>query len=211
MQVYNVTDERFSAYGRVLQGYDFEELFGELAKLDVPDVGIVYEASVPSLEKCAVHKTCFSNGFGGMPIEIGYVGGSNRVLNCLEYHKSSEFNIAMDDVILVLGKQTDIIGGVFDTANCEAFLLPAGVGVELYATTLHYAPMNVADKSYRVVCVLPLGTNGPKPEMKRLSQEDDFCAGSNKWLLAHYDSEDAKNGAHVGLKGENISFEMLNI
>ena len=26
----------------------------------------------------------------------------------------------------------------------------------------------------------------------------------NKWLLAHPDSDEAKNGAHIGLTGENI-------
>ena len=26
----------------------------------------------------------------------------------------------------------------------------------------------------------------------------------NKWLLAHPESDEAKGGAHIGLKGENI-------
>lgn len=211
MRVYHVNEEPFSKYGQVLQGYDFTGLLDALSALSVPEEGIVYEPSIPSLEKSSAKETCFLNGFGGMPIQIGYVGGNNRVLNCLEYHKSSEFNIALDDVILVLGQQTDIQNGVFDTANCEAFLLPAGMGVELYATTLHYAPMNVAEESYRVACVLPLGTNGPKPDIKVLSQEDRFCAGANKWLLAHVASEDAQKGATVGLKGENITFETLKL
>jgi len=206
MKLYRVTDEAFSEYGQVLEGYDFKELFEKLSALPVPEEGIVYEASVPKLEACNVKDMCHTRGFGGMPVQLGYVGGNNRVLNCLEYHKSSEFNIALNDVVLVLGKQTDIKDGKLNTATCKAFLLPAGVGVELYATTLHYAPMNVAKESYRVVCVLPLGTNGAKPEIETLTYEDRMCAGANKWLLTHKDS--GENG-YIGLTGENISFDML--
>jgi hypothetical protein len=150
-------------------------------------------------------------GFGGMPIQIGYVGGNNKILNCLEYHKSSEFNIALDDVILVLGRQAEIVNDAFDTGLCKAFLVPAGCGVELFATTLHYAPMNVSDKGYRVACVLPLGTNGAKPDLAIVDEQDKACAGSNKWLFAHPDSEDGKKGAYIGLKGKNISFNDLKL
>ena len=145
-----------------------------------------------------------------MPIQVGYVGGNNRVLNCLEYHKSSEFNIALDDVVLVLGLQPEITGGMYDTANCKAFLVKAGTGVELYGTTLHYAPMNVSGDGYRVVCVLPRGTNYEKPDFKGVNAEDAMCAGSNKWLMAHAESDEAQKGMYVGLTGENISFAMLS-
>ncbi len=209
MKVYHVTDKAFQEYGQVLEGYDFSELLNTLSKLPVPENGIVYQASVPALENCGIKEACQNNGFGGMPIQLGYVGGNNKILNCLEYHKSSEWNVALNDVILVIAKQTEIQDGKLDTACTKAFLLPAGVGVELYATTLHYAPMNVKEESYRVVCALPLGTNGAKPEMEIRSLEDKMCAGSNKWLMAHKDSQDAQNGAYVGLVGENISFDAL--
>lgn len=210
MKIFKVTDNEFKEYGQVLDSYDFSELFGALSKLSIPEDGITYEASVKSLEDCSVFDKIIKNGFGGMPVQIGYVGGNNKILNCLEYHKSSEFNIALDDVVLVLGRQPEIDDGKFDTSLCKAFLVPAGVGVELYGTTLHYAPMNVSDEGYRVACVLPRGTNGPKPEITVENIEDKFCAGSNKWLLAHPDSDDAKGGAYVGLSGENITFDKLD-
>ena len=31
----------------------------------------------------------------------------------------------------------------------------------------------------------------------------------NKWLLAHAESSEAKDGAHIGLKGENIDIANL--
>lgn len=132
MKVYKITDKEFSEYGIVLQGYDFNRFFKALSTLEIPDEGIVYEPSVEVLEKDEEFSKMRDRGFGGMPIQIGYVGGNNKILNCLEYHKSSEFNIALDDVVLVLGKQTEMNGNTFDTSLCKAFLVPAGVSVELF-------------------------------------------------------------------------------
>ncbi len=208
MKVYNVTDSEFMPYGQILENYDFSKVFEAAKNLPVPNDAIVYEAAVPILEKCKI-KTLFQNrGFGGMEIQIGYVGGVNRVLNCLEYHKSSEFNIALDDVILVLGLESQIEEGRFSTDKCKAFYIPKGVGVELFGTTLHYAPMNVFE-NYRVLCVLPKGTNGEKPDFEATNSEDKMCFGNNKWLMCHPDSPDAKNGTYQGLKGKNITFSDL--
>lgn len=41
----------------------------------------------------------------------------------------------------------------------EAFRIPSGTAVELYATTLHYAPCNASDGGFLVAVVLPKGTN----------------------------------------------------
>ena len=210
MKIYNVTDKEFKAYGQVLEGYDFSGILEKLKALPIPETGIVYEASVEALENEPEKAVMENRGFGGMPIQVGYVGGNNRVLNCLEYHKSSEFNIALDDVVLVLGLQPEISDGMYDTANCKAFLVKAGTGVELYGTTLHYAPMNVSGDGYRVICVLPRGTNYEKPDFKGVNAEDAMCAGSNKWLMAHAESDEAQKGMYVGLTGENISFAMLS-
>lgn len=56
MKVYNVTDNEFKSYGRILENYDFNEIFEEAKKLPITDNEIVYEASLPSLEKCQVKK-----------------------------------------------------------------------------------------------------------------------------------------------------------
>lgn len=211
LNVYPITGPEFAWYGQVLTGYDLHSFLESLSALDIPEDGIIYKASVEALEKQDVCSEMRDRGFGGMPIQIGYVGGNNKILNCLEYHKSSEFNIALDDVILVLGVQSEIENGTFDTALCRAFLVPAGCGVELYATTLHYAHMNVREAGYRVACVLPRGTNYAKPSIAIRNDEDKMCAGSNKWLMAHKDSSEAKEGSYIGLIGENITFDMLKI
>ncbi len=77
--------------------------------------------------------------------------------------------------------------------------------MELYATTLHYAPCHTDPaKGFRVLVVLPKGTNTAKPDFKPESQEDKMLWANNKWLLAHPESAEAKDGAWRGLTGPNI-------
>lgn len=211
MKVYNIYDDNFRKYGCVLSGYDYTELFKNLSKIPIPKIGIEYVASEKNLETCPAAKEMEIRGFGAYPVQLGYVSGKVDALNCLEYHKSSEYNIPMNDVILLLGMEQDIINGQFDSAKCEAFYIPGGIGVELYATTLHYAPLNVDEHGYRMICVLPRGTNSAKIAFREKNTEDHMCLGINKWLLAHKDSAEAQNGAYIGITGHNITFKDLEI
>ncbi len=207
MKVQKVTDSSFSKYGKVLSGYGFEKLLDTVRECsEKPSEGTIYVPSDETLEACEVYEDLRDRAYGGMPIQIGYCNGNNHRLNCLEYHRDSEVDIAADDVILLLGRQEDIQDGVYDTSKVEAFLLPAGVAVELYATTLHYAPCNGEGKDgFRVIIVLPKGTNTDMPKFTIGCEEDRWMTARNKWLLAHPDAPEAQNGAHVGLIGENIS------
>ncbi len=209
LKVYSVTSKEFADYGKVLDGYDYKELFDILGKVEIPKEGIDYVASVEELEKCDSAKEMQTRGFSSYPVQLGYVTGVNTSMNCLEYHKSSEYNIASDDIILILGKVQEIENGKYNSNNCKAFFVPKGVGVELYATTLHYAPFSVNEDGYRVICVLPKGTNGAKVSFEEKNFEDKMCLGVNKWLLAHEDASEVKDGAYVGIEGENIKFEDL--
>ena len=139
-----------------------------------------------------------------MPIQIGFCNGNNYKLNALEYHRSSEIDVAASDLILLLGWQQDIEEGyTYDTSKVEAFLLPKGVGVELYATTLHYAPCNSTEEGFRCAIVLPDGTNLPLDENHCAGGEDALITAKNKWLIGHAEGG-LPEGCHIGLKGENI-------
>ena len=143
--------------------------------------------------------------FGGMPVQLGWCNGHNTKLNCLEYHRDSEFNLGTEDFILLLAKMDDITDGKLDTAKLKAFRAPAGTLVEVYATTLHYAPCHVDPaKGFRVLVALPKGTNTAKPDIQNNGGDDPLLWACNKWLLAHSESAEAKNGAAVALRGENI-------
>ena len=77
--------------------------------------------------------------------------------------------------------------------------------IEVYATTLHYAPCSAdIEKGFRVAVVLPYGTNTEKPEIEIKNEEDKWLMARNKWLIAHPDTAEAKAGAYVGLTGKNI-------
>lgn len=203
MNIQNVCDPSFRSYGKVLEGYDVSKLIKEMEHTPLPD-DVIYTPSVESLESLAVAKEFEQFGFGGLPIQIGYCNGNNHTLNALEYHRSSEINVAVTDFVLLIGKQQDINADfTYDTTRVEAFLVPAGTVVEVYATTLHYAPCNVNEGGFRCVVILPKGTNTeltlPAPEQG----EGSLMTAKNKWLIAH--PEAGIEGAYAGLKGENIT------
>lgn len=92
----------------------------------------------------------FGIAYGEMPVQIGYCNGHNSKLNALEYHRDSEINVAATDMILMLGLLTDVEKDhTYDTSKVKAFLVPAGTAVEVYATTLHYAPCGVDGKGFQ--------------------------------------------------------------
>ena len=204
MRLLNVHDPIFSQYGQVLEGYDLTGFLEKLGATPVTD-GVVYVASDAALESDGLFAELRDRYYGGMPIQIGYCNGVNTKLNCLEYHRDSEVNIAFSDCILLLARQEQIRGGMLDTSEVVAFLLPAGTAVELFATALHYAPCSAkSGEHFRVAVVLPLGTNTEKPCFEAKSHEDKLMTARNKWLLAHPDSPEAQSGAVVGLTGPNI-------
>ena len=82
--------------------------------------------------------------------------------------------------------------------------------MEVYATTLHYAPCHLDEaKGFRVMVALPMGTNTEKPVMKAQTAEDRRLWAKNKWLLAHPESQEAQSGAYIGLTGKNIDLRDL--
>lgn len=203
MQIYQVTDEKFRKYGKVVTNVDFTELVEVLATTPVTDE-VAYEPSVDILEATSAFKQLTEITYGEMPIQIGYCNGNNYMLNALEYHKGTEINVAATDAILLVGCQQDITDDfTYDTANVEAFLLPKGCAVELYGTTLHYAPCNADENGFQVAIVLPKGTNLPLEE-GHVTGEDAYITAKNKWLLGHPEGG-LPEGSPIGLVGENIS------
>ena len=210
MTIYSVFDPEFIPYGKVLEGYDTAALLETLAAVTpVPD-GVEYVPSQPELEALPIAGQLSANAYGGMPVQLGWCNGHNTRLNCLEYHRDSELNCGTEDFILLLAREEEISGGMLDTALVKAFRVPAGVLVEVYATTLHYAPCHCdPDKGFRVLVALPRGTNGPRPDIAPLNWEDELLTACNKWLLPHPDSDEARGGAKAGLRGENIDIANL--
>ena len=205
MTIQSVFDPSFSKYGQVLTGYDLTGLLDTLERVTPVPEGTEYVPEQPELMALPVCGELSDRAYGGMPIQIGWCNGHNTRLNCLEYHRDSEFNLGTEDFILLLARQEEIVEGLLDTEKVRAFKVPAGVLVEVYATTLHYAPCHCdPDKGFRVLVALPWGTNTDRPVMGNKTAEDPFLTARNKWLLAHPESDEAKGGAKVGLTGKNI-------
>ena len=206
MKIYSVYDTEFKPFGQVVTGLEeaVAEILSALEQTPLPE-GVGYVPSDPVLQELPAAEEVCEHLFGGMPVQMGWCNGHNSKLNCLEYHRNSEFNLGTEDFILLLGEQKEIENGFFDTAKVKAFRVPKGVLVEVYATSLHYAPCHTdPEKGYRVLIALPEGTNTEKPLLTVKNGEDEWMTARNKWLLAHPDSAEAKSGAKVGLCGENI-------
>lgn len=202
MRIYSVYDAPFSEYGRVVEGVEIDPLLEALRRRPCPE-DVVYVPSDAELEGMPAAREIQDRLCGGMPIQIGYTNGHNRKMNALEYHKSSEFNAATEDIVLLLGRRQDLDPSFrMDTGLVKAFRVPKGVMVELYATALHYAPCQTGEAGYRCIVVLPRGTNLPLPSGERRAGEDRLLAAVNKWLIGHPEGGCA-GGTFLGLSGEN--------
>jgi hypothetical protein len=207
MKIQSVYDSSFLKYGTVLKGYDFKPLLRALENAtESPLDKTIYVPSDAALETLQIFEELSEGFYGGMPIQIGYCNGSNHMLNCFEYHRGSEVNVAANDIVLLLATLQEMKDGVIDSAAAQAFLVPAGTAVQLYETTLHYAPCNApGTDSFRVAVVLPKGTNEEISQKPNKAPEDRLLWARNKWLTAHPDSAEASQGAFVGIRGENLS------
>ena len=80
--------------------------------------------------------------------------------------------------------------------------------MEVFATSLHYAPCGVDGQGFQVAIVLPQGTNYPlqgthqKVDHGRAPSEDALLAATNKWLIGHAEGG-LSEGSFIGLIGEN--------
>ena len=204
MKIMKVTDDAFRVYGRVLtKDYDVTELLQAMETTPAP-AEVIYYPSIPEMEALPIYKTISDSIFGGMPIQFGYCNGTNQKLNAVEYHRNSEIGVAVTDLILLLGRQQDIQEDFsYDTSKVEAFFVKAGEVVEMYATTLHYAPCGVDGKPFKNVVILPKGTNTELDVIPTAAAEDRLLVAKNKWLIAHADAKIA--GAFNGLVGENVT------
>lgn len=200
-----VTDPAFRAYGKVVTGYEIGDLLEKMEHTPLPD-DVTYVASVQELESLSVCKEMEKNLYGQMPIQVGFCNGHNKKLNAAEYHRNSEINIAATDLVLILGKQQDITPDyTYDSGNMEAFLIPKGTVVEVYATTLHYAPCHTEEGGFRCVVILPRGTNTDlSPLDKTVNKEDTLLFAKNKWLIGHEEGG-LPGEAYIGITGENLT------
>ena len=209
MKIHSVFDPEFKPYGQIVEGMEetIQEILSVLKDTPLPE-GVGYVPEEPKLQELPAMVEISEHLYGGMPVQLGWCNCHNTKLNCLEYHRDSELNIGTEDYILMLAKQDEITDGQLDTSKVKIFKAPAGAVVEVYATTLHYAPCHLDESiGFRVAVVLPKGTNTAAPVLQNPKGEDAWMTARNKWLLAHPDTSEAAQGAHIGLVGKNLDIQ----
>lgn len=201
IEFHDVNDKEFLSFGRVITGLEVAEITAAAKKIPNPASGSDYLASVADFEKLPIASEIQDEFFGTLPTQVGYCYGHNSLLNATEWHFSSEINIAVTPIVLLLGHVWDVEGNVIDSSKFKAFYLPGGTAVEVYSTTLHFCPCEVEKDGFGCVVALPLDTN---TELTR-QVKNPLIFARNKWLISHPDNQSlVDDGAVVGITGKNL-------
>ena len=203
-RIYSVTDKEFETFGRIIKNIDEKEILAVAKKIELPKEGSVYVASEPTFEALQIKQEIEDNIFGTLPMQMGYCYGHSNFLNAAEWHTSSEINIAVTDLLIIVGHVWDVKDNAIDTSKFKAFFVPQGTVLECYATTLHYGPCQTNDDGFGWVVVLPEGTN---TELSGV-YDDKLLWAKNKWLISHVDTAELVNaGAVAGVTGTNFEIK----
>lgn len=204
IKIYSVLDPEFAPFGRVINGVDIEELCAVAKTIPMPASGSSYKASEEKFEALPIAKVIENEFFGGVPAQSGYCWGYNSVMNAMEWHTSSEINIAITDMVLILGHVWDVVDNKIDSSSLTAFYMPEGTVIECYATSLHYCPCQTNDNGFMSFVGLPQHTN---TEITH-DNKNPLLFAKNKWLIAHADSNEYKReGALLGITGKNLEIK----
>lgn len=199
IKIYDIHSAEFKKYGHVLS-IDTHEIVFECEKITRPENGSEYILSVPELENLSCSAKIRELSFGGCPAQIGLCHGSNSCMNALEFHKSSEINIAATPLILLLGLEYEMNGNEYQSENIKAFYLEKGDAVEVYSTSLHFCPCQTEKDGFSCVVVLPKDTN----DVLDIPSDDKLLFKKNKWLICHEDNNALiARGVYPGIHGEN--------
>jgi hypothetical protein len=204
IELYDVSDKAFATFGRIIKSLDANEIIETAKKIRNPESGSSYLPSVEDFEFLKIASQIENELFGTLPTQIGYCWGHSNFLNATEWHTSSEINIAVTDLLIIVGHVWDVENNTIDTSKFKAFFVPAGTVLECYATTLHYGPCQVNDDGFGWIVALPEGTNTPLSG----EYEDKLLWAKNKWLISHIENTELVNeGAIAGVTGTNFEIK----
>ncbi len=207
IQIHSVYDPEFNRFGEVLDVSEFGGLIEYLeVHTNVPSVGNEYVPHLAELGAVVSNLSVIHNTFGMVPLEYGYVNGNNSKLNALEFHKSSEINVCVTPLVLLLAHIEDIKDSMVHSSKVTAFYIPENTAIEVYSTTLHFSPCKVIDSGFKCAVILPYGTNMEFVSAKgNQGKYSEFLFKTNKWLLNHPENTRmVELNAISAIRGENI-------
>lgn len=200
LKIYRTSDPEFVPFGYRITDIDAEQFIEASKKAEKVESGSMYIAEADYFKDLDAAKDVEIKYYGELPAQAGYCYGYSSFLNAVEWHKSSEINVATTDLILFLGSVQDIVDRKIDSSKIKAFYVEKGEVLEVYATTLHFCPCQVSEEGFGCVVVLPKGTNVPLEG----EYEDKLMFRKNKWILSHVDNEGLiARGVIPGVTGEN--------
>lgn len=203
VSLFSVTDDEFRSFGRVIEGFDVREITEEANKLQIPENGSSYMASVKPFEALKIASDIEKSLYGSLPTQVGYCFGHSNFLNAAEWHTSNEINIAITPLVLILGHIWDVEDNKTDSSKFKAFYLPKGTMVEVYSTSLHFCPCEVQKEGFGCVVALPKGTNTDLEE-----KTDSLLFRKNKWIISHNDNATLiERGVVPGITGINYEIK----
>ena len=201
IKLFDAEDREFAPFGRIIKCLDETKIIKAAKKIPTPDHGSLYVPSREDFESFRIAKRIENEFFGTLPTQIGYCWGRNNFLNAAEWHTSSEINIALTPLVLILGHIWDMENGCIDSSRFKAFYLPSGTVVEIYSTSLHFCPCQVQENGFGCIVCLPRGTNTDLPDGNR----DPLLFRKNKWIVAHVDNRALiDRGVIPGITGTNL-------
>lgn len=204
IKIYRTSDKEFTPYGQVIKDIDSTPFIDAAKKAEKVENGSMYLPTFAPFEELAETKEIGIKYFGEMPTQMGYCYGYSNKLNAVEWHKSSEINVAVTPLILFLGQVQDIVDRKIDSSKIKAFYVEKGEVLEVYATTLHFCPCQVQESGFGCVVGLPEGTNVPLEG----EYEDKLMFRKNKWILSHVDNEALiARGVIPGVTGTNFEIK----
>jgi len=205
LDVRSVFDEEFEDFGRVVELPQQRVLSNLLAQTEIPSMNNVYireEKNWLAEQRSEIER----DFYGEQKIEIGYCNGHSDHLNAFEFHNCSELNLAGTDLVLFLTHRSAIHKMWVETDESQAFFVPKGTAIEVYASTLHFAPCAIDSDGFRCLVILTAGTNGSLDD----PEADSIVFQKNKWLLTHADNQRmVDKGARIGLRGDNYMINKI--
>lgn len=211
IEIFDVHSNEFKRFGRV-SSLDCSEIIEYMEKeTTIPAESNFYTPIDLKMEKFRVYEEAYKKNYGLIDVEIGYCNGQSEYLNGLEYHKTNEFNVGVTDLVIFLAMVQDMDGNYIDTKNARAFFLAKGEAVELYQTSMHYAPCKVFKSGFKCGVILAKPTNVLTGIVDVLAEgEHRLLFKQNTWLVVHPEfKEFVDMGAFPGIRGENYKINCL--
>ena len=204
IEIYSTSDKEFCEYGSVINGINTEQIVKVAEKIKLPDEGTRYEASVEDFENLAFKDEVTNICYGELDVQVGYCWGKSSFLNGWEWHTSSEVNVAVTDLVLLLAKRSELSHNKIDSSAAKAFYIKKGEIVEIFGTSLHFCPCQADENGFGCVVVLPKGSNCPLDN----ESNDPYLFRKNKWIVAHNDNLALiARGVVAGISGKNIEIK----